>query len=348
MLRCMKNIHAPRLTRAHWYWLLQLLGWSAIVIFVMAANGRQLHRPGAILMCLLQGASGVLLSHLARHLFKAWRWTTRPATWRMLALSALVFGPLQTACTVGINYAINGENGDLSWLNMLVTFWSGIMLAWTVCYLAALAIRSANRFEAEALRLEVLAKDAELRALQAQVNPHFFFNSLNSVRALIFESPEAAAQMIDQLATLMRYTLQSSYADTVPLREELEAVQSYLAIEKIRFEERLRVAVDIASGMETVRIPPMALQTLVENAVKYGVEQSSTGTEIRISASHAQGKATIEVSNQGALRTFSNSTSVGLSNARKRLLLSKGGDASLDLLERDGWVCATLRFPLAA
>jgi two-component sensor histidine kinase len=348
MLDCMKNIDHTRLTRAHWYWLFQLLGWSAIALFVMFANGRHIQEPGFLTSISLTIASGIVLSDLGHRLYQACHWSSRPAPWRMMAFAVLVLGPLQTACSIGINYLAIGRNGDLAWLHMLVTFWSGVMLAWTVCYLAALAIRRANRFEAEALRLEVLAKDAELRALQAQVNPHFFFNSLNSVRALIYENPDSAAQMIDQLATLMRYTLQSSYADTVPLREELEAVQSYLAIEKIRFEERLRVALDIGDGMDTVRIPPMALQTLVENAVKYGVEQSTSGTEIRISARHAHGKATIEVSNQGALRTFSNSTSVGLNNARKRLVLSKGGDASLDLLERDGWVCATLRFPLAA
>jgi LytS/YehU family sensor histidine kinase len=212
--------------------------------------------------------------------------------------------------------------------------------------MAATALRRANRFESQALRLDVLAKEAELKALQAQVNPHFFFNSLNSVRALIFEDQQSAAQMIDQLATLMRYTLASSYADTVPLKEELEAVQSYLAIEKIRFEERLSVAFDIAANMDTVTIPPMSLQTLVENAVKYGVEQSSEGTEIRISASHANGRAWIEVANRGALAKSGNSTRVGLANARKRLLHAKGGNATLDLVERDGWVRASLAFPL--
>jgi len=348
MLPSMNTPILSRVTRAHWYWLMQLLGWSAVMVFVMFANGRYMYQFGTVLVCLLFGVFGLVLSDLAHRLFKAWRWHVQPAAWRIVAFTILVLGPVQTAGTMTINYLISGKNGGLNWLHMLLTFWTGIMLAWTTCYLASLYLRRANRFEAEALRLEVLAKDAELRALQAQVNPHFFFNSLNSVRALIYETPDAAAQMIDQLATLMRYTLQSSYADTVPLREELEAVQSYLAIEKIRFEERLRVALDIAGGMDNVHIPPMALQTLVENAVKYGVEQSTTGTEIRISASHAHGDATIEVANQGALRGFGNSTQVGLSNARKRLVLSKGGQASLDLRERDGWVYATLRFPLAA
>src|SRR5438045_2424481 len=128
--------------------------------------------------------------------------------------------------------------------------------------MAALSLRRNQRLEAEALlleaealRLEVLAKDAELRALQAQVNPHFFFNSLNSVRALLYQDRESAATMIDQLATLMRYTLVSSYNDCVPLAEELAAVRAYLAIEKIRFEERLQFEIDISQGMEAITVP---------------------------------------------------------------------------------------------
>jgi len=339
---------APRLSRQQWYWLLQLLGWSSIVVFNLIANSRALHVMGIIGTCIWSGVSGILLTDLWHRYCKQRQWNTNPATWHMLAITVLVLGPLQMASNIAFDLLINGDMGDFSWVGLLITFWVGIMLAWTVCYLAILGVRRATRLEAETLRLEVLAKDAELRALQAQVNPHFFFNSLNSVRALIYECPDAAAQMIDQLATLMRYTLASSYSETVPLREELEAVQSYLAIEKIRFEERLTVALDIGAGMESVTIPPMALQTLVENAVKYGVELSSRGTEIRISASHLHGQAAIEVSNQGALQTLGSSTRVGLSNARKRLRLAKGDAASLDLVERDGWVRATLRFPLAA
>jgi LytS/YehU family sensor histidine kinase len=347
MLSAMNNSQKPILARLNWYWILQALGWSTVTAFVMLANGPYLARPGAVTVCILDGLAGLVLTDLWHRFLKRRRWNTRTVDWRQVVVAIFVLGPLQMVCATLIARAIIPSSGERSWLPMLFLFWSGVMMAWQVSYMAATALRRANRFESEALRLDVLAKEAELRALQAQVNPHFFFNSLNSVRALIFENQQAAAQMVDQLATLMRYTLASSYADTVPLKEELEAVQSYLAIEKIRFEERLSVALDIASGMEQVTIPPMALQTLVENAVKYGVEQSSVGTEIRISASHANGKASIEVANRGALARLGNSTRVGLSNARKRLLHAKGGDASLDLVERDGWVRATLSFRAA-
>ncbi|MYN05074.1 sensor histidine kinase [Pseudoduganella sp. DS3] len=344
----MQTSKAPLLARINWYWPLQLLGWSGIIGFVMLANGPFLTRPGAVATCILDGVAGLLLTDLWRRFLKGRRWNTRAVDWRQVAVALLVLGPLQTACVALIARVLLKEDDSGSWLPMLLLFWTGVMMAWQISYMAATALRRANRFESEALRLDVLAKDAELKALQAQVNPHFFFNSLNSVRALIFENQESAARMVDQLATLMRYTLASSYADTVPLKDELEAVQAYLAIEKIRFEERLSVALDIAPGMETVAIPPMSLQTLVENAVKYGVERSSSGSEIRISARHAGGRAAIEVANRGALAMLGNSTRIGLGNARKRLLHAKGGDASLELVERDGWVRATLDFPLAA
>lgn len=344
----MKTTKAPLLARLNWYWILQVLGWGLVTVFVMLANGPYIKHPGAVTVCLLDGVAGVVVTDLWHRFMKARRWNARTLDWRQVFVAFFVLGPLLMTCAAFIARAVVPDAKNDGWVPMLLLFWSGVTTAWQVSYMAANALRRANRFESEALRLDVLAKEAELKALQAQVNPHFFFNSLNSVRALIFENQQAAAQMVDQLATLMRFTLAASYADTVPLKEELEAVQSYLAIEKIRFEERLTVSVDIARGMEMVTIPPMSLQTLVENAVKYGVEQSSVGTEIRIRASHANGLAAIEVANRGALAKLGNSTRVGLSNARKRLLHAKGGDSRLDLVERDGWVRATLSFPLAA
>jgi len=343
----MEKTKIPLLARLNWYWILQVLGWSMVVVFVMLANGPYITRPGAVTVCVLDGIAGLLLTDLWHRFLKARRWNTRTVDWRQTLVAFFVLGPLLMVCATLIARVVVPSSRNEGWLPMLFLFWSGVMMAWQMSYMAAIALRRANRFESEALRLDVLAKEAELKALQAQVNPHFFFNSLNSVRALIFENQQAAAQMVDQLATLMRFTLASSYADTVPLKEELEAVQSYLAIEKIRFEERLSVVLDIAGGMETVTIPPMSLQTLVENAVKYGVEQSSVGTEIRITAGISNGKASIEVANRGALAKLGNSTRVGLSNARKRLLHAKGDGSSLDLVERDGWVRATLTFPAA-
>ncbi len=341
--------------REHYYWLLQALGWSGVALFVAVVNKLHVTYFPLAAWC---GLGGLALTALWRHLCNFRLKRGKQLSWQAAGLSAAAMGLLQTVSNTAIDYHVSGANwyvGSPVWFMMLLSFWIGVMLAWNVCYMAALSLRRNQRLEAEALllesetlRLEVLAKDAELRALQAQVNPHFFFNSLNSVRALLYQDIGSAANMIDQLATLMRYTLVSSYNDCVPLQEELGAVRAYLAIEKIRFEERLQFGIDVEADMETITVPPMALQTLVENAVKYGVEQSSSGSAIKIRAQRAGGAAIIEVANQGSLQPNRHSTGVGVSNARKRLVLSKGEHATLDLAENDGWVRATLRFPLTA
>ena len=343
----------PLLARVNWYWVFQMFGWSLIPLFWLASGIAYGMNQAMLLVCAWGGIGGIVLSDLWHRLLKrrSGNFGKRKLGWKHIAPAVLVLGAVHTAWqTLGfVIFRPYGPIEDLRWLPGALMFWWGAHLAWNVFYLAVLALRRANRFEAEALRLEISAKDAELRALQAQVNPHFFFNSLNSVRALIYEDSNAASRMIDQLAALMRYALQSGQSDTVPLAAELEAVQAYLAIEKIRFEERMQVSIEVDPGLEHVRIPPMSLQTLVENAVKYGVEASATGSEIRIRARRSEaGPIVIEIANLGAIVHFANSTKVGLTNARKRLALALGSNAHLDLSESSGWVRATLTVPEAA
>jgi signal transduction histidine kinase len=333
----------------NWYWTFQLAGWSFMFLFALTMGAG---RHGGFLAIMAWGSvTGLLVSDQWHRLLKRRIHNGVRANWKFMLCAILALGVIQTGVQFTGFLIIKpfGEVHGLSWLpSALLTWWS-VYLVWNTFYLSVLSLRRANRLEAESLRLEISAKDAELRALQAQVNPHFFFNSMNSVRALVYEDQDAAAQMIDQLASVMRYALQSGHYDTVPLAAEIEAVQAYLSIEKIRFEERMRVSVDIGVGLEQVRIPPMALQTLVENAVKYGVEASATGSEIRIRAQRMDdGMIHIEIANLGAILPFANSTKVGLVNTRKRLALALGAGANLDLTENSGWVRATMTLPEAA
>jgi two-component sensor histidine kinase len=341
----------PWLARLNWYWVFQLAGWNFLPLLLIAMTPAGTHTSRMVAISFWGVATGLVVSDLWHRLLKAQVRNGIRINWKVMLVAILVLGVIHTGVqTVG--YLVIkpfGEVHGVAWLPGALMFWWGVYLVWNIFYMAVLSLRRANRFEQEALRLEISAKDAELRALQAQVNPHFFFNSMNSVRALIYEDQNAAAQMIDQLASVMRYALQSGQNDTVPLAAEIEAVQAYLAIEKIRFEERMRVSVEIGMGLEHVRIPPMALQTLVENAVKYGVETSPTGSEIRIRAQRMDdGMIHIEIANLGAILPFANSTKVGLVNTRKRLALALGSSANLDLTENSGWVRATLTLPEAA
>ncbi|MGX9699105.1 sensor histidine kinase [Janthinobacterium lividum] len=338
----------PLLARINWYWTFQLAGWGALTLFNSVYGGSTQLRI-VVTIASWGSLGGLLLSHLWHGVLRRRGWAANGLRWQRIVPSLIVLAAIQTASVTAafhVMYPPDTIRG-IAWLPGALLFWFGVFLTWTVFYFTALSLRRASRFEAEALRLEVLAKDAQLRALQAQVNPHFFFNSLNSVRALIFEDREAAAHMIDQLANLMRHALQSSQHATVPLAAELEAVRAYLAIEQSRFEERLRVSFDIPPGLELVRVPPMALQTLVENAVKYGVEASADGGDIRIAARRGAGMDTlqIEVANTGRLRSASGSTGIGLRNARQRLQLACGERASLELCEQAGWVHATIHLP---
>lgn len=337
-------------SRFGWFSRLQIIGWGTLFLLIILGNHRYTDATILASFTLVFG-SGWMLTSAWHRIFKAWRWNRHGNDWRLPAAAVLVLAPLQTAVSELATYIFARHMADVGRserIPMEMAFWCTVMLGWTICYMAAVALRRASRLEAEALRLEVLAKDAELRALQSQVNPHFFFNSLNSVRALMYENIDNAAHMVDQLATLMRYTLMSTFSDCVPLQQELDAVHAYLGIEKLRFEERLRAHFEIDDVMAHVTIPPMTLQTLVENAVKYGVERRTDGSEIRITARQSGGHAVIEVANQGSLLANAGSTRVGMGNARKRLELAKGEQSSLDLSEHDGWVKATLRFPLAA
>jgi signal transduction histidine kinase len=346
----MKNAR-PLLARLNWYWLLQLAGWNFLPLLLIAMTPGSERTSGFLGISFWGIVAGLVISDQWHRYLKRRIQAGIHVGWKTIAVALVVLSVVHFIVQLTGYLVIKpfGEVHGMWWLPGAVMFWWGVYLTWTVFYMSVVAIRRANRFEEEALRLEISAKDAELRALQAQVNPHFFFNSMNSVRALIYEDQDAAAQMVDQLASVMRYALQSGQNDTVPLSAEIEAVQSYLAIEKIRFEERMRVSVDIGVGLEHVRIPPMALQTLVENAVKYGVEASATGSEIRIRARRMDdGAVHIEIANLGAILPFANSTKIGLVNTRKRLALALGAGAGLDLSENSGWVRATMTLPEAA
>lgn len=341
----------PLLARINWYWTFQLAGWGALALFNSVYGGSSQLRIVVAIAC-WGSLGGLLLSHLWHGVLQRRGWAANGLRWTRIVPSLIVLAAIQTASVTAAFHVMYPPDvlRGLAWLPGALLFWFGVFLTWTVFYFTALSLRRAAHLEAETLRLQLHGREAELRALQAQVNPHFFFNSLNSVRALIFEDRDAAAHMIDQLAGLMRHALQSGQHATVPLAAELDAVRAYLAIEQIRFEERLRVSFAIAisaPALEHVRVPPMAVQTLVENAVKYGVEASADGGDIRIAAQRGAGvdMLQIEVANTGELRGASGSTGIGLRNARQRLQLACGERASLALRQQAGWVYATIDLP---
>jgi LytS/YehU family sensor histidine kinase len=218
---------------------------------------------------------------------------------------------------------------------VLTWFQSAAVLAgWFCIYFFYHLFDRFNRLEVERLRMVTTIKQAELRALKSQLNPHFIFNSLNSLRALIDEDPERARQAVTQLANLLRYSLQSVQLETVPFEDELRVVKDYLALEQVRHEERLRLCLDVPVEALRWPIPPLLLQTLVENAIKYGISVLPEGGEISIVARCDLNVMILRVTNPGQLANATKknrSTGLGLSNAHERLRLLFGEKSSLEL-----------------
>jgi LytS/YehU family sensor histidine kinase len=179
------------------------------------------------------------------------------------------------------------------------------------------------------------SKDAQLQALLLQLNPHFLFNCLNSLRALIVEDPARAQVMVTEMSELLRYSLQSTRAETVTLGEELDAVSAYLRLESVRFEDRLQVQIQVDESLRDTRIPPMIVQILVENAIKHGISNLREGGILGITSQCDAGALKLCVRNSGQLAYASHTTRMGLNNARKRLKLQYGDRATLRI-ENDG------------
>lgn len=220
-----------------------------------------------------------------------------------------------------------------------------LMVAWSGLYFGIKFWRESQEQRERALEASALARKSQLQMLRYQLNPHFFFNSLNSIRVLVVEDPDRAAEMITQLSEFLRYSLTRD-RDRVPLCEDLEAIRKYLAIEKVRFEERLEAQFSISPQCDHIEIPCFLLHPLVENAIKHGMRSSPQKLVVKISAWSENGCLYVEVANRGSWGQGSlprPGTGTGLSNVRRRLETLYPGGHRFEIREESGWVVAALQ-----
>ncbi len=202
-------------------------------------------------------------------------------------------------------------------------------------YLAG-AFQRSRSAERRALEMQVLAREAELKSLRAQLDPHFLFNSLNSVAALIGNDTTAARQMCFLMAQFFRKSLTLSRQQSIPLAEEIALVETFLAIERVRFGERLQVKFEIAAEVRTVAVPPLVLQPLVENAVHHGVAHLLEGGTVNVHACRREGFLEMVVENPcDPDRPPSRGTGMGIANVRARIETLCGQRASVDVDARE-------------
>lgn len=265
---------------------------------------------------------------------------------------SVFFGTVWTAVeTFFFMFTLDNYNLDasLQYKPRVALTYAVTLLAWSAIYFGIMYWRQVQKEHRNALEAKVLAETAQLEMLRYQLNPHFLFNALNSIRASINTEDCTSKQMITQLSEFLRHSLMSNDRDLNPLSDEIEAIENYLAIEKIRFEEALEVEFDIQEQAMQHMLPCFLLNPLVENAIKHGFQSATEVLKIKISAwVDESGKLTIKIANTGCLRIQPNEqdTSLGLKNVRERLDKQLPGKSLFVLEEINGLVAATIEiFP---
>lgn len=228
-----------------------------------------------------------------------------------------------------------------------------LFLLGALLYIAAVAaqylileVEASREAEAAVLRYRVLAREAELRAFKAQVDPHFLFNSLNAVASLCGSRPLDARDMAQRLAEFFRLMLRVGSLERIPLSEEIDLVTRYLAIEKVRFGDRLTTHIHVDEAAAQCQVPPLLLQPLVENAVRHGIASVVEGGTIDINAHMQNGALKISIVNPADPdRTDAHGEGIGLVNAAGRLSAVSDGRARLNAAEESGRFHVEIELP---
>lgn len=231
------------------------------------------------------------------------------------------------------------------WWDLIFSF---ILIAlWLLIYFVWHYVEKEQKDEVDKLTLEKTVKELELKTIKSHINPHFIFNSLNSIRALVDENPTRARKAITELANILRSSMQVEKMETVPLQQELAIVKDYLALEQMRFEERLKVEMNIDENTLNLPIPPMMLQTLVENAIKHGISKHINGGFVKIISRMNNRAHEIIIQNSGELNGEINGQGFGIKSTEDRLKHLYQGKAQFKIKNRAGIVESEIIMPIS-
>ncbi len=314
------------------YWTCQLFGWGSAAAYwsyyqITWTQPTLLE----VLSVVWSFAIGIGSTHLYKNLAHRYGWPR-------LAIRTLIPRLFLALCVLTFIYVLSGYlwiliQGYTFSTSVFMGMFSGglrYIMIWLLTFHLYHYARHSRQAEIDQNKYEKLAIAAQFKQLNTELNPHFLFNSLNSIKALTLENPQAARKAVDLLSDMLRNTLRFSEKRVIPLKEELQRIEAYLALEKIRFEERLQYTMDIEEGTKAINIPPLSLYNLVENAVKHGINKSKSGGHIQISSFLKDDQIHLVVVNDGALNQES-SDGIGLKNVAERMRLVYGAATKLSL-----------------
>ncbi|MBZ0199634.1 MAG: histidine kinase [Ignavibacteriaceae bacterium] len=321
------------------YWLMQLSGWILFTILnllALAVFGKNTYHDYFTwaFVCF----TGLAFTHIYRGYLKKNNWYTLSLK-KMVARvvsSSVIIGTAMYIFGFMFNYAIGGFNaGEYRIVNTVFTAMnlSFVIFFWSLIYFSAHFFENYKRVEIESLIWEAAVKDFELKTLKSQLNPHFMFNAMNSIRALIEVEPKKAQTALTKLSNLLRYSLKMERTETVPLEEEIKTVADYLELESIRYEERLTYSINVDPLSAKIELPPMMVQTLVENGIKHGISKKTQGGKIFVNSHIANSMLIIQIRNSGRIseEDIKHSKGFGISNTKHRLNLLYGENASFTI-----------------
>lgn len=334
------------------FWRLQFSGWFALAILATFFVGMGFFPPGhALMLGLCRAAIGLFLTCSVRYLYRQFGgakgniWLKGVGIFLVSGVMALIDSLIICGITILLGLDITEESVRQFLIGSMFMRWM-MFFVWSVLYFGInfwLDIQDSRLRFAEA---ETEAKVGELRLLRAQVNPHFLFNALNSIQA-VADEPGLVRSLTQSLADYLRFSLEQR-GNTQALGLELDALENYLSVEKIRFEEKLEYRIVADSAARETFAPVALVQPLLENAIKYGQRTSLPPLHVTVMAQREDGTLKVAISNSGTwIRNGdAGSTGTGLANLRRRLDLLYGPKASLSTESTDSLVTVVVRLPI--
>jgi two-component system LytT family sensor kinase len=326
-------------SRGRQFWLLQTMGWGAY--FAAAYIGALAYEKPSSYTTLIVGAAatGFVLSIALRLIYRP-IWQDSP--WRVISAGLVACYVLGLVWAVGKNLIYWKLYKPDYVPDSLMSYFHGTMtstyvfICWSGLYIGIKYYQLLQDQRQQTLRANALAHEAQLKMLRYQLNPHFLFNTLNAISTLILDRDnETANRAVTRLSDFLRYTLHNDPLKKISLEQELKSLSLYLEIEKVRFQERLEVELDIGKKASKALVPSLITQPIIENAIKYAVAPREEGGRLRISAHVIQGRLVMELEDDGpglnGNERAREGRGVGLSNTRERLAQMYGDQYSLEL-----------------